>query len=296
MVSQKQLLANRKNALQSTGPRTPEGKARAARNSLKHGLLAKEVVITEGEGAEDPQAFTALLEDLLEQFQPIGSLEEILVEKIAVCYWRLRRAQRYEVGVLRQRLDMGSDDYYDQEGNPTNDQIHEQILLLLEYCKDAGRDFTKLSELHAKGTSLEEIFNDKVVWERLYRCCLNPSSDGPVPSPQHMIDILRMDVSDDEIWKTLGIVCKLYLRDTSLKIKKLIRDKARNRFRLSALKKQYALPPRQEMDNLLRYETSIERQLYKAINQLERLQRQRAGDYVPAPVTVEVNLQEKTGT
>ena len=43
------------------------------------------------------------------------------------------------------------------------------------------------------------------------------------------------------------------------------------------------------MDNFLRYETAIERQLYKAINQLERLQRMRAGDHVPAPIQVDVN-------
>ena len=43
------------------------------------------------------------------------------------------------------------------------------------------------------------------------------------------------------------------------------------------------------MDNFLRYETAIERQLYKAINQLERLQRMRTGDHVPPPVQVDVN-------
>jgi hypothetical protein len=37
-------------------------------------------------------------------------------------------------------------------------------------------------------------------------------------------------------------------------------------------------------DTLLRYETTNERQLYRAIDQLERLQRGRAGDYVPPPV------------
>jgi hypothetical protein len=43
------------------------------------------------------------------------------------------------------------------------------------------------------------------------------------------------------------------------------------------------------LDTLLRYETAIERQLYRAIDQLERLQRQRAGDYVPPPVKVGIS-------
>ena len=50
-VSSKQLEANRKNAQQG-GVKTLEGKAIVKYNALKHGLLAKEVVITTGDGAE----------------------------------------------------------------------------------------------------------------------------------------------------------------------------------------------------------------------------------------------------
>ncbi|MBW8039192.1 MAG: hypothetical protein FVQ85_04250 [Planctomycetes bacterium] len=48
-------------------------------NALKHGLLAKEAVITVGEGAESPEEFDALLEDLKTQLAPAGTLEEISV-------------------------------------------------------------------------------------------------------------------------------------------------------------------------------------------------------------------------
>lgn len=44
MATEKQIAANRRNALKSTGPRTPEGKARSRWNALKHGILAKAVV------------------------------------------------------------------------------------------------------------------------------------------------------------------------------------------------------------------------------------------------------------
>ena len=39
-ISDKKLAANRANAAQSTGPRFPEGKARSAQNSRKHGFTA----------------------------------------------------------------------------------------------------------------------------------------------------------------------------------------------------------------------------------------------------------------
>ena len=60
MVSERRLKANRRNAQHSTGPRSPEGKARVRHNALKHGLLAKEAVIASGEGRESPAQFRRL--------------------------------------------------------------------------------------------------------------------------------------------------------------------------------------------------------------------------------------------
>jgi hypothetical protein len=45
MTSTKQIEANRRNALASTGPRTQEGKAIVARNAVKHGLTAQSVLL-----------------------------------------------------------------------------------------------------------------------------------------------------------------------------------------------------------------------------------------------------------
>jgi hypothetical protein len=44
VVTQQQIAANRRNALRSTGPRTPLGKARSRANSVRHGLLSKAMV------------------------------------------------------------------------------------------------------------------------------------------------------------------------------------------------------------------------------------------------------------
>ncbi len=72
-ISNKQLEANKKNA-QKGGIKTQEGKAIVKYNALKHGLLAKEAVITIGEGAESPEEFNALLEDMKKQLAPAGTL------------------------------------------------------------------------------------------------------------------------------------------------------------------------------------------------------------------------------
>jgi hypothetical protein len=45
MMSDKKAHANRRNALKSTGPKTPEGKAAVRLNALRHGLLSKEPLL-----------------------------------------------------------------------------------------------------------------------------------------------------------------------------------------------------------------------------------------------------------
>ena len=49
--------ASRRNCARSHGPKTAEGKARSARNALKHGLRSQQFVVV---GDEDAEAFAAL--------------------------------------------------------------------------------------------------------------------------------------------------------------------------------------------------------------------------------------------
>ena len=56
MTSVRQIEANRRNALASTGPKTESGKQRASQNAVRHGLTA-ETVIVPLEDTDDHQAF-----------------------------------------------------------------------------------------------------------------------------------------------------------------------------------------------------------------------------------------------
>jgi hypothetical protein len=78
-VSQRKIEANRRNALRSTGPKTDRGKSIVSRNALKHGLLSARIVNEElGEEKKDVQS---LHEELIEDYQPIGRMEQFLVER-----------------------------------------------------------------------------------------------------------------------------------------------------------------------------------------------------------------------
>ena len=80
-LSEKQLAANRANAAKSTGPRTPEGKARAALNSRKHGLAAAAFTVT---ALEDRDALDNLIHDAVAHYCPANSQEQFAVERIAL--------------------------------------------------------------------------------------------------------------------------------------------------------------------------------------------------------------------
>ena len=103
-VSPRKLEANRRNAQKSTGPKTAQGKARSSRNAMKHGLLACHLILHD-DLYEDPAEFDQLFDELVAGFAPQTPAERLLVERIAACYWRLRRALRFEtqaVAKLRQ--------------------------------------------------------------------------------------------------------------------------------------------------------------------------------------------------
>jgi hypothetical protein len=92
MTSDAQIEANRLNAMKSTGPRTPEGKAAAASNALKHGLLSRETR-TKGESEADLIDFGKRLRA---HMRPVGELELFFVDRVVSTAWRLRRAVAVE--------------------------------------------------------------------------------------------------------------------------------------------------------------------------------------------------------
>jgi hypothetical protein len=297
-VSKKQLKANKKNACKG-GVKTDEGKAIVKYNALKHGLLAQETVITAGEGAENPNEFSALLGDLKVQLQPEGTLEEMLVEKVAVAYWRLRRAYRYESGLIRRELDTASDDFHEGRNrefngkHKTDEQIEVKIAEnkgVLGAWKKDGRDLARMKKA---GKPLEDIYDWEGNWEWLYDKVHYMLPDYPNGwDAKDLRESLNKNAcfSDEEIWQAHIDLCNEKVKKHAETIADLEKEMARNRLKLQVVKKLGTIPSKYELDRLLRYEGSIERQFYKALNQLERLQRLRAGDNVPAPVNVDVDV------
>jgi hypothetical protein len=104
IVSERKLRANRENAQKSTGPKTAGGKAASSKNSVKHGLHARDIIIDCNTVKENKADYDQLLSSLIEEFQPDSPFQEYLVRKIANCIWRSRRVINAETARINRQL------------------------------------------------------------------------------------------------------------------------------------------------------------------------------------------------
>ncbi|MGA9884879.1 MAG: hypothetical protein WBQ34_14275 [Candidatus Acidiferrales bacterium] len=102
-VSDRKLAANRENAKKSTGPRTERGKARSSQNAYRHGFFAKPLYPTAAQVTQDRSDYDSMVDGLLEHYQPVCYIENVLVEKIAAGYLRSARIVRHEQVIFAMR-------------------------------------------------------------------------------------------------------------------------------------------------------------------------------------------------
>lgn len=321
-VSPRKLEANRKNARKSTGPKTPRGKAISRLNALKHGFLAQEVLITKGAAKENPAEFQRLLSSLAEDPNPVGFLEKMLVEKIAMCYWRLRRVYRTEAGIIRSQVDATSTGatfkkmvefdraFFLLEMAPDREEFtaraenlpqwdleerlvaHEQMLARFRKTI-AGIELSRQLLLVAERQMQQTGQVGKVTERRLFACfgdvglarcccqlrlCIEEEKDpSAVQDGSSLEHFRRMVLAAIEMEKER-------LKDMEGEVEE------QELLELSARKASLSLPQADDAKRILLYEDRIERELYRALDQLERLQRQRKGEIVPPPLKAELRV------
>ena len=103
-VSLRKVESNRRNSQKSTGPKTATGKKRVSRNAIKHGFYSKWLLVNHQDGEESQAEYDELYASIVEDYPPVGWHEQSLVGKIAAWSWRLRRAIRYESGLITRAL------------------------------------------------------------------------------------------------------------------------------------------------------------------------------------------------
>jgi hypothetical protein len=94
----KQITANRLNAQHSTGPKTPDGKAKSWLNALKSGLTGHTVLLP----TNDVALYESHLAAAAAEHRPFGPREKALVQSIADAEWRIQRIPALEHGIYAQ--------------------------------------------------------------------------------------------------------------------------------------------------------------------------------------------------
>jgi hypothetical protein len=147
MATQAQILANRRNAQKSTGPRTADGKGVSAKNATKHGLFAQsDVVISEDQGD-----FDAFRDEMLAELSPVGVMESVLARRIVSLTWRLGRTERMQNELIDVKIRREINDTWPElsetliTGKPCDkskysDRCYDDQVLGYVAMRDFGRD------------------------------------------------------------------------------------------------------------------------------------------------------------
>ncbi len=101
MSSQRRIDSSRANGAKSRGPVTPEGKRASSRNAIRHGFLAKAVVLED----ERTPAFYDLLADLIREHNAQTETQLNLIETMAMARWRIARLWAIEREIIQTEMD-----------------------------------------------------------------------------------------------------------------------------------------------------------------------------------------------
>jgi len=274
-------LTNRENARKSTGPKTIEGKKASAKNALRHGLLsASPVLSTENEGA-----FRRHVASVREALAPVGHLEKMLAERVAVLSWRLQRVTRFETGALENEIAAaevgkayGATEVF-SSFSFSIEQMAEEVTLLEDLAKsfrtvsESGGDipashaFSVLDAIAVDaGVSLEEL-----ELPFLGESDIEAFSDWTRERLDEAIELVRSASKKKNV--TLD-ACGA--KSIGLAMHSRLVFEERRRAREHGLRST-GLLDEITVERIARYESHLDRSLYRALHELERLQSTRSG-------------------
>jgi hypothetical protein len=147
MPTPAQLAANRANAQLSSGPKTPEGKAKISHNALKTGLTGRTILLP----SDDVAAYQSHCERVFKQFSPETDEEKRLSQSIADTLWRLERIPSLEAGIYAiGRCELASQ-FADEE-----DEAVRKAMIEAQIFLSYRRDLNNLSIQEARLRRLYE--------------------------------------------------------------------------------------------------------------------------------------------
>ena len=292
MATKKQIEANKKNALMSTGAVTDAGKAVVAKNAVKHGVFAQDLIISSGDGRENEDEYIELLDNLTKSLNPSGQMEYLLVEKIAVDFWRLRRVLRFETGSIRKYLDMVIYDYYNKEdglGNKkikTNTEIDEEIAKQQEfldwnnaYIKALKKGVVSFDAPTWSGEGLESDIEEDLIMvaDAIKEKAMSEDEylrfeEGELSFDELKAVFKKAEYTDKDIAEELVRELEKQNEGYNKTIYDLEQKKLKNKIAEEVNIKICSLPTGDNAEKVMRYEKSIQKSIFQNLAILKKLQ------------------------
>ena len=279
------------------GPNTQEGKEVVRWNAARHGIRSPAPVVP---GVEKPEDWEEYRDGMLEDLAPLGSLELVLAERVALLSWRLHRVTRYETETIARSQESVVEDLRDRRrfDSHARGPIHPEDTLaapkearrterLLKKFPDypddrklsgpeanavlwavAGRveDEVDLEDLELPGVpEWAGIYGDTAEWDGwsvgLVRECLALIASAAGEDLEELVE---------------GAKEKARLDVISAK-----HEAGKVEEQLSNMRRERLLPDEKTLEKVSRYEAHLSRLMFKALQELEALQVRRSGGAAP---------------
>lgn len=333
MTSPAKLAANRRNALRSTGPRTPAGKLVVAQNAIRHGVFANLPVVP-GEGESDWQAHR---QGILDSLAPVGLLEVNMAERAALLMWRLGRLARYEAANTMAAVEDAG--LLPTEMFPIANRHHNHESQLSMSEQELRRDREAYFAVRAEAEALRTANADdgsgpqsaKLVWAVLVQAHtlaletpirqyevifpagrtlldrLNFPADWPVdaawPRDKFLIALDYFAGATDwpaiefrgELQRTLDSRVDNYARRVKRREAEVTALNRRMNAEAERLAATALIPPAGATDQLIKYEKHLHAQLTSTLHELERMQARRGGVFIPPPAVADLHVLVNDG-
>jgi hypothetical protein len=199
MATPAQLEANRANAQLSTGPSSPEGKAKCSHNALKTGLTGRTILLP----GDDVTAYENFVAIINKKFQPETDEEKLIVQSIADTEWRLLRIPTLEAGLYA----LGRNELASECPSESDPQVRASMieaLIFRTYKKDLNN--LVLQERRLRNQLKEhtaELFQlqasrDAVEFQRRNKLMMNSSSRiGGFKPPANALELFGFEFTEE---------------------------------------------------------------------------------------------------
>ncbi len=299
-ANDKQLVANRTNALKSTGPKTPTGKAMVALNSVAHGIYSVSPVIEE---MESKRSWTGYRFAMWDGLAPVGMVEAILAERITLAAWRLRRVARYETEQIRLEQEGAMEEVGRRLGYKLNrDLAAADVQEILDEAKWREERWQRISALSTASdeTPLADEDAEDLIWFVHEQLGQTKQFDGyweQLPAPEAWnVGLIRQPIRglSEQHGKPFEELLRTLSDRAAAEWGQSYQTAKEAQARVNEYRREHLLPDTETLEKIQRYESHLSRQFHRDLHELQRLQATRLGHPVTVPIAIDVDVSTES--